>query len=74
MRPIEQFPPDVFHAVLTVMLEALFRLIRVALPHMYAQGWGRIVDITGLARPPVRQVIPCPGRGGPADFSAPRRS
>ena len=30
------------------MLEAPFRLIRGALPHMYAQGWGRIVNISSV--------------------------
>ncbi|GGT24618.1 3-hydroxybutyrate dehydrogenase [Streptomyces kurssanovii] len=48
VRPIEDFPPDVFHTVLTVMLEAPFRLIRGALPHMYAQGWGRVVNISSV--------------------------
>ncbi|MFV0131153.1 3-hydroxybutyrate dehydrogenase [Streptomyces sp. HMX112] len=48
VRPIEQFPPDVFHTMLTVMLEAPFRLIRGALPHMYGQGWGRIVNISSV--------------------------
>ncbi|MEE1755308.1 3-hydroxybutyrate dehydrogenase [Streptomyces sp. SP18CS02] len=48
VRPIEDFPPEVFHTVLTVMLEAPFRLIRGALPHMYAQGWGRIVNISSV--------------------------
>ncbi|MEN8654039.1 3-hydroxybutyrate dehydrogenase [Streptomyces sp. 21So2-11] len=48
VRPIEDFPPDVFHTVLTVMLEAPFRLIRGALPHMYGQGWGRIVNISSV--------------------------
>ncbi|MBK3569908.1 3-hydroxybutyrate dehydrogenase [Streptomyces sp. MBT62] len=48
VRPIEEFPPDVFHTVLTVMLEAPFRLIRGALPHMYAQGWGRIVNMSSV--------------------------
>ncbi|RYJ29090.1 D-beta-hydroxybutyrate dehydrogenase [Streptomyces sp. L-9-10] len=48
VRPIEDFPPDVFHTVLTVMLEAPFRLIRGALPHMYDQGWGRIVNISSV--------------------------
>ncbi|MFJ2172767.1 3-hydroxybutyrate dehydrogenase [Streptomyces sp. NPDC087851] len=48
VRPIEDFPPDVFHTVLTVMLEAPFRLIRGALPHMYAEGWGRIVNISSV--------------------------
>ncbi|MFG2331627.1 3-hydroxybutyrate dehydrogenase [Streptomyces sp. NPDC048604] len=48
VRPIEEFPPDVFHTVLTVMLEAPFRLIRGALPHMYGHGWGRIVNISSV--------------------------
>ncbi|MEV4973832.1 3-hydroxybutyrate dehydrogenase [Streptomyces scopuliridis] len=48
VRPIEDFPPDVFHTVLTVMLEAPFRLIRGALPHMYGQGWGRIINISSV--------------------------
>ncbi|MES9524353.1 3-hydroxybutyrate dehydrogenase [Streptomyces capoamus] len=48
VRPIEEFPPEVFHTVLTVMLEAPFRLIRGALPHMYAQGWGRIVNVSSV--------------------------
>ncbi|MGW4566759.1 3-hydroxybutyrate dehydrogenase [Streptomyces sp. NPDC004561] len=48
VRPIEEFPPDVFHTVLTVMLEAPFRLIRGALPHMYARGWGRIVNVSSV--------------------------
>ncbi|MFE5796462.1 3-hydroxybutyrate dehydrogenase [Streptomyces sp. NPDC056503] len=48
VRPLESFPPEVFHTVLTVMLEAPFRLIRGALPHMYAQGWGRIVNLSSV--------------------------
>ncbi|PSM40550.1 3-hydroxybutyrate dehydrogenase [Streptomyces dioscori] len=48
VRPIEDFPPDIFHTVLTVMLEAPFRLIRGALPHMYGQGWGRIVNVSSV--------------------------
>lgn len=30
------------------MLEAPFRLIRGALPHMYGQGWGRIVNVSSV--------------------------
>ncbi|WP_133913058.1 3-hydroxybutyrate dehydrogenase [Streptomyces sp. NBC_00582] len=48
VSPLEDFPPDVFHTVLTVMLEAPFRLIRGALPHMYAQGWGRVVNVSSV--------------------------
>ncbi|MFF3615555.1 3-hydroxybutyrate dehydrogenase [Streptomyces sp. NPDC002580] len=48
VSPIEDFPPDVFRTVLAVMLEAPFRLIRGALPHMYGQGWGRVVNISSV--------------------------
>ncbi|MFC7217690.1 3-hydroxybutyrate dehydrogenase [Streptomyces polyrhachis] len=48
VSPIEDFPPEVFRTVLTVMLEAPFRLVRGALPHMYARGWGRIVNISSV--------------------------
>ncbi|MCC3773354.1 3-hydroxybutyrate dehydrogenase [Streptomyces sp. UNOB3_S3] len=48
VRPIEDFPPDAFHRILSVMLEAPFRLLRGALPHMYGQGWGRIVNISSV--------------------------
>ncbi|MEV6132830.1 3-hydroxybutyrate dehydrogenase [Streptomyces violaceusniger] len=48
VRPIEDFPPEIFSRVLTVMLEAPFRLVRGALPHMYARGWGRIVNISSV--------------------------
>ncbi|WP_405739406.1 3-hydroxybutyrate dehydrogenase [Streptomyces sp. NBC_01525] len=48
VRPIEEFPPEAFHDVLTIMLEAPFRLLRGALPHMYEAGWGRIVNISSV--------------------------
>ncbi|MYW69437.1 3-hydroxybutyrate dehydrogenase [Streptomyces sp. SID8379] len=48
VRPVEEFPTDVFHTVLTVMVEAPFRLIRGALPHMYGQNWGRIVNVSSV--------------------------
>ncbi|MFE6779489.1 3-hydroxybutyrate dehydrogenase [Streptomyces sp. NPDC057702] len=46
VRPLHEFPPEVFDTMLTVMLSAPFRLVRGALPHMYAQGWGRVVNIS----------------------------
>jgi 3-hydroxybutyrate dehydrogenase len=48
VRPLEEFPPDTFHRMLAVMVEAPFQLMRAALPHMYAQGWGRIVNISSV--------------------------
>jgi 3-hydroxybutyrate dehydrogenase len=48
VRPLEQFPPEVFHRMLAVMVEAPFHLVRAALPHMYAQQWGRIVNISSV--------------------------
>ena len=48
VRPLEEFPPETFHRMLAVMVEAPFHLIRAALPHMYAAGWGRIVNISSV--------------------------
>src|SRR2546423_7997443 len=46
--PIYEFPPEKFRLILAVMLEAPFRLARAALPHMYEQGFGRIVNISSV--------------------------
>ncbi|WP_461016478.1 3-hydroxybutyrate dehydrogenase [Streptomyces daliensis] len=48
VRPIEEFPPDAFRSLLTLMLEAPFRLTRGALPGMYGQCWGRVVHISSV--------------------------
>lgn len=48
VAPVESFPPDVFSTILRVMLEAPFRLVRAALPAMYEQGFGRIVNISSV--------------------------
>ena len=45
---IEDFPPERFSLMLRVMLEAPFRLARQTLPHMYAAGWGRIINISSV--------------------------
>ena len=45
---IEGFDPNRFSLMLRLMLEAPFRLVRQALPHMYAAGWGRIVNISSV--------------------------
>jgi 3-hydroxybutyrate dehydrogenase len=48
VAPIEQFPPETFSLILRLMVEAPFRLVRRALPGMYARGWGRIVNISSV--------------------------
>ncbi|HSU71301.1 MAG TPA: SDR family oxidoreductase, partial [Micrococcaceae bacterium] len=48
ISPLEDFDPADFHRIMTLMLEAPFLLIRASLPHMYAQGFGRIVNISSV--------------------------
>jgi 3-hydroxybutyrate dehydrogenase len=48
VSPIEELDPEVFHRMLMIMVEAPFRLIRSALPYMYAQGYGRIVNMSSV--------------------------
>ncbi|MBL0884928.1 3-hydroxybutyrate dehydrogenase [Myceligenerans indicum] len=48
VRPIEEFDPDMFRTIHSIMLVAPFLLIRAALPHMYATGWGRVVNVSSV--------------------------
>jgi len=48
VAPVEEFPPERFAAMLRVMLEAPFRIVRQALPGMYERGWGRVVNISSV--------------------------
>ena len=48
VAPLESFPPERFSFILRVMLEAPFRIIRGALPHMYERGWGRIINVSSV--------------------------
>jgi 3-hydroxybutyrate dehydrogenase len=48
VAPLHEFPVDRFSLILRVMLEAPFRLVRGALPHMYGRGWGRVVNISSV--------------------------
>ncbi|CAM5344479.1 3-hydroxybutyrate dehydrogenase [Streptomyces griseus] len=45
---IEDFPPDRFELIQKVMVTAPFLLMRHCLPHMYAGGWGRIVNVSSM--------------------------
>jgi 3-hydroxybutyrate dehydrogenase len=46
--PVEEFPLDRFQAILRIMVEAPFRLIKGALPTMYQSGWGRVVNVSSV--------------------------
>lgn len=48
VAPVEDFPVERFAYIHRVMVEAPFLIIRRALPHMYARGWGRIVNISSV--------------------------
>lgn len=46
VAPVHDFPPATFATMQRLMVEAPFRLIRASLPHMYARGYGRVVNIS----------------------------
>jgi 3-hydroxybutyrate dehydrogenase len=46
--PIQDFPLGKFDLILSVMLTAPFRLVRQSLPHMYARGWGRVINVSSV--------------------------
>jgi 3-hydroxybutyrate dehydrogenase len=48
VAPVERMPVERFGYIHRVMLEAPFRLIGKVLPHMYSEGWGRIVNISSV--------------------------
>jgi 3-hydroxybutyrate dehydrogenase len=44
VAPIEEFPVDKWDQIIALNLTAAFDAIRLAVPHMKAQGWGRIIN------------------------------
>ncbi|MFB7663410.1 3-hydroxybutyrate dehydrogenase [Kitasatospora sp. NPDC056138] len=48
VAPLHEFPPERFTLIQRVMVEAPFRILRRTLPHMYRQGWGRVVNISSV--------------------------
>ncbi|OYN95623.1 3-hydroxybutyrate dehydrogenase [Enemella evansiae] len=48
VTPIQDFDPERWRLLNRVMLEAPFLLIRACLPHMYAQSFGRIINVSSV--------------------------
>jgi 3-hydroxybutyrate dehydrogenase len=48
VSPVEEFPEDRWEMLIRIMLIAPFLLTRYVLPHMYARGWGRIVNMGSI--------------------------
>lgn len=44
VSPVEEFPVEKWDKVLALNLSACFHTIRLAVPHMQEQGWGRIIN------------------------------
>jgi 3-hydroxybutyrate dehydrogenase len=44
VAPVAEFPPEKWDAILAINLSSVFHAMRAAIPHMKAQGWGRIIS------------------------------
>ena len=56
---IEEFPTDKWDAIIAINLSSAFHCTATALPAMYAQGWGRVINIAsahGLTASPYKSA------------------
>ena len=43
VSPVEDFPPEKWDAIIAINLSSAWHMMRAAIPHMRAKGWGRII-------------------------------
>lgn len=48
VSPLQDFDPDEFRRLVKLMLEVPFLLIRASLAHMYANNFGRIINVSSV--------------------------
>lgn len=59
VAPIDEFPPEKWDAIIAINLSSAFHTIRLALPEMKAQGFGRIINVAsahGLVASPFKSA------------------
>jgi 3-hydroxybutyrate dehydrogenase len=44
VAPVDEFPPEKWDLIIALNLSAVFHTTRLALPHMKAKGWGRVIN------------------------------
>ena len=44
VAPVDEFPLEKWNAIIALNLSAVFHTTRLAIPHMKAKGWGRIIN------------------------------
>jgi len=45
VAPIDEFPPEKWDQIIAINLTSAFHMTRLALPHMKAAGWGRVINM-----------------------------
>ena len=48
VAPVEDFPPDRWDAIIAINLSSAFHTTRLALPHMKARNWGRVINVASV--------------------------
>jgi len=59
VAPLQDFPPEKWDAILAIDLSSAFHTIRLALPSMLANKWGRIINVAsahGLVASPFKSA------------------